>query len=120
MGTTKNIILNLKKKLESEKERLISQIATIQKEDPFLDPDHASDNAAVDTDIREQIGHETVAAEVKDLKKRLDLIDIALGKIERNDDYGICERCGIQIPEARLQVVPEARYCVDCESKLVK
>lgn len=30
--------------------------------------------------------------------------------------YGICEACGIKIPEARLQLVPHARNCVSCAS----
>lgn len=120
MPISKHTLQELKTKLETEKKRLNEYIATLHKEDPFLDPDHASDNAAIDTDIREQIGHETVEAQIKDLKKRSEHIDRALLKIEKNDDYGICERCGIEIPLGRLQFVPEARTCIDCEKKLVK
>jgi RNA polymerase-binding transcription factor len=31
--------------------------------------------------------------------------------------YGICVDCGKQIPEARLQAMPEATRCVDCQRK---
>jgi len=119
MPLNKNKVDELKKRLQTERVHVEEQIATLKKEDPFSDPDHASDNAAVDTDIREQIGHETVEAEIKDLEKRRSLMDIALSKMEKGE-YGICERCGIEIPLERLEFVPEARYCVDCESKLVK
>ena len=32
--------------------------------------------------------------------------------------YGVCERCGREIGEARLHVVPEATRCSVCSSKL--
>ena len=31
------------------------------------------------------------------------------------DKYGLCERCGQEIPEARLEAVPSARLCVSCK-----
>jgi len=31
--------------------------------------------------------------------------------------YGICEICGTLIPEARLKIIPYARFCTDCQSK---
>jgi RNA polymerase-binding transcription factor DksA len=34
--------------------------------------------------------------------------------------YGLCESCGKEIPEPRLELVPEAQYCVECEKRLVK
>lgn len=38
-------------------------------------------------------------------------INAALKKIEQGT-YGICERCGQPISEARLEVVPTAKYCI--------
>ena len=29
-------------------------------------------------------------------------------------NYGICERCGEPIPQERLEIRPEARFCVAC------
>jgi len=43
-------------------------------------------------------------------------IDLALEKIEEGR-YGICERDGKSIPEARLEAMPWARYCVKCQEK---
>ena len=40
-------------------------------------------------------------------------IDEALGRID-NKSYGKCERCGHQIPVARLRVKPHAKYCIEC------
>jgi len=114
---SKEFILSQKQKLQKEKEKSLKHIEELKKDDPFLDPDHASDNAAVDTDVREQVGHDTIEAEVKDLERRVEEIDVALRKISKNQ-YGICERCKKYIPQARLKLIAEAAYDIDCEKKL--
>jgi len=42
-------------------------------------------------------------------------IDYALAKIE-SGDYGICEMCGEDISEARLDARPVALFCIDCKT----
>jgi len=49
--------------------------------------------------------------------EKLKQVDEALKKI-KNGDYGICSTCGQPIPEARLDVVPFAKFCVECLSKI--
>ncbi len=44
-------------------------------------------------------------------------IDEALEKIEAGS-YGICSTCDQPIPEARLDVLPFAKFCVECLSKI--
>jgi len=117
MKLTAEILKKQKKVLEETKADLVKQIAALKKDDPFSDPEHASDNAAVDTDVREQVGHDTIEAEIKDLEKRLADIAVAMVKISKGK-YGVCERCGNEILLARLKILPEARYCIDCEQKL--
>lgn len=102
------------KQLDNEK-----RIAELKADDPFSDPDHANDNAAVDTGVREQLGHQSVEAQITSLQKQIGYIKNALKKIMRNS-YGFCERCNESIPIKRLEIVPEARYCIMCEKKLVK
>lgn len=113
----KTAIKKYKDVLEKERATILVQVEELTKDDPFLDPDHASDNAAVDTDVREQVGHDTIEAEIKDLKKRVKDIDAALIKTEKGT-YGLCEKCNMPIPPARLDLVPEARYCMEDEKKL--
>ncbi len=117
----KKVTAELQKKLkaflEKEERKLEKQIKELKKDDPFTDPDHVIDNAAVDTDVREQIGHEIVEAEIKELTKRLENIVRALSKIKRGT-YGKCDRCRKVIRIERLKLLPEARYCIDCERKL--
>ena len=40
-------------------------------------------------------------------------IDYALEKI-KNGTYGICEGCGVDIPEERLCAIPWTRFCAKC------
>jgi len=42
-------------------------------------------------------------------------IDAALARVEAGT-YGRCEACGKPIPEARLEVLPEATLCVSCKT----
>ena len=42
-------------------------------------------------------------------------IDVALDKIDEGH-YGVCDRCGKNIPKARLEVIPWAALCVTCKS----
>lgn len=46
-------------------------------------------------------------------------IDQALKRIE-NGSYGICEICGENIPQARLEALPFTRYTVECQAELEK
>lgn len=105
--------------IEEEQKKLKLQIESLKQEDPFADPDHATDNAAVDTDVREQVGHDTVEAEIKDATKRLEELKAAFELIKKGR-YGVCERCNKDIPQARLVLVPEARYCIECKKALSK
>mgnify|MGYP003923478767 CR=1 FL=1 len=106
-----------KQKLEEILRDLLEKIKLLKQEDPFSDPDHASDNAAVDTDVREQLGHETVEAQIKDLNYRVSEIKAALIRINKGK-YGICLKCAKPISKTRLELIPESAYCINCEKKI--
>ena len=114
---TKKFIDLQKEKLENDLKKIITQIGELKKNDPFADPDHASDNAAVDTDVREQVGHDTIEAQIKDLNRKANDIYLALNRISKNK-YGLCEKCHKPILMARIKLMPEAQYCVICKNKL--
>lgn len=40
-------------------------------------------------------------------------VERALARLEQGT-YGLCERCGLMIPEERLLAVPAAAYCIEC------
>lgn len=46
-------------------------------------------------------------------------INDALARIERNR-YGRCQSCGVHLEAKRLDIVPWARYCVQCQEKKEK
>ncbi len=46
-------------------------------------------------------------------------IDRALRKLrETPDDFGMCEECEEDIAQKRLQLMPYARLCAECQTKL--
>src|SRR5579863_4142303 len=46
-----------------------------------------------------------------DLHESLDDVDDALGRLD-DGTYGLCERCGNAISEARIEAMPTARRCL--------
>jgi len=50
-------------------------------------------------------------------KEKLSAINEALEKLKEGT-YGICEECGDTIGHGRLKVMPLAKYCVNCQSKI--
>jgi DnaK suppressor protein len=52
-------------------------------------------------------------------KEKLLAINEALEKLKEGT-YGICEECGDKIGQGRLKVMPLAKYCVNCQSKIEK
>ena len=64
-----------------------------------------------------QEGIELHASLVDLSENRLTAIWAALDRLEENR-YGICERCGDEIPFARLRVMPMSVHCVGCQAKI--
>ena len=54
---------------------------------------------------------------VQNLETKLRAVDVAIERAGRGV-YGFCERCGIESPEERLEIVPETALCVNCASLL--
>ncbi len=50
-------------------------------------------------------------------RKQLLMINEALNRIEEGS-YGFCLRCGRKIATKRLDVIPWAKYCIECQEKL--
>ena len=50
-------------------------------------------------------------------------VEATLGEVERAlaklDDgtYGLCEACGARVDRARLEALPHARHCLNCQSR---
>ena len=48
--------------------------------------------------------------------RRLRRIELALAALDKNE-YGLCSQCDEAISYPRLQAQPEARLCIDCQSR---
>ena len=47
-------------------------------------------------------------------QRQLDLVQAALARLDRGG-YGACQRCGRPIDPARLEAIPWAAFCIDCQ-----
>jgi len=52
----------------------------------------------------------------RELQAMLEDVDRALVKLD-DGTYGVCDRCGTQIPDARLEARPWSVLCVDCAAR---
>jgi RNA polymerase-binding transcription factor DksA len=90
-------------------ERIKERLAVPQRDsggDVALADQHPADVAS-ETEARElDVARQTM------FEARIGLIDEALRRVERGE-YGRCIVCGREIPEARLELVPETPYCVE-------
>lgn len=80
-------------------------------------------NEPVEKDFAEQVVQRenedvlnALDAEAKEIVMR---IDNALLRI-KSGEYGLCMRCGCEIPVERLRVVPYAEYCVNCAQDIIR
>lgn len=100
------------KELEKRKKELAN-------EDPFKREDRVNDNASIDTDAEEQLGHARTSALREQIDRKLIQTKKALARIKIGQ-YGICEDCGKMIDTDRLMVYPEATICAKCMKKREK
>ena len=49
--------------------------------------------------------------------QQLALVDAALARLDEGT-FGACLRCGRPIPDARLEALPWAAHCIDCQSAI--
>ena len=86
-----------------------------------------NDNSTKDTDpvwfnanhINEISSREELSINAARLKKFMDALAMALGRIE-NGTYGVCVKTGNLIPKNRLRIVPHATLSVDAKRNEAK
>jgi DnaK suppressor protein len=105
---TKERLVRERADLEGTVERIRERLAVPQRDsggEIALADQHPAD-AASETEARElDLARQTM------FEAKIALIDEALARLERGE-YGRCAVCGRQIPDERLELVPETRYCV--------
>lgn len=111
----KKILVDLETHLSEEKQRVLSQIADLNSQDPFNDIDRLTDNAASDTEAKEEFNHERYQAMLSELQLKKEALEEALLQIKKGT-YGNCISCGEMIDTDRLAAIPTTRYCMKCQS----
>lgn len=110
----KDFCENQKKKLLAQRNELLATLADQNEELKKLvgngesgdDVDIASDT--IDRALLKSLGDAD--------SRRLQMINNALDRIYQNK-YGLCLLCGKSIPETRLEAIPYAALCVECQTK---
>ena len=106
---TKERLVRERADLEGTVDRIRERLAVPQRDsggEIALADQHPAD-AASETEARElDLARQTM------FEAKIALIDEALARLERGE-YGRCAVCGRQIPDERLELVPETRYCVE-------
>jgi len=114
--------LNMEKyrgKLHAERDRIHAEMELLEQDISYGDTrggqselsDYDNHPADAGTDTFEKEKDLAVRDNYHDILGR---IDEALGKIERGT-YGVCDRCGRDIMVGRLDAIPYAIYCVECQ-----
>ncbi|MCE1183019.1 MAG: RNA polymerase-binding protein DksA [Rhodocyclales bacterium] len=100
----RKILEAIKKELSEDIDRTVH---TMQDEATvFADP---NDRASQETDMAIELRNRD--RERKLIKK----IDETLARID-GDDYGFCDKCGVEIGIKRLEARPTATLCIDCKT----
>lgn len=86
----------------------VSRTIHLMQDENINHPD-PNDRASQETDMSLELRNRD--RERKLLKK----IDSTITRLD-NDDYGWCDRCGIEIGIRRLEARPTAELCVDCKT----
>lgn len=85
------------------------------------DYDEPLDDPSEDTDLADDPGtrlSERQAFEEASFRQAagLEAIDHAIKRIDLGV-YGTCEDCGVEIPYERLEAVPDAVLCINCQER---
>jgi DnaK suppressor protein len=107
-----------KKKMETYRKKLLLKrdtiLGTIER--------YVHDGRETDQDVPRDPADQASNSFIKELlfsqstndRHVLKLIDEALERME-DDEYGLCVSCGNPIQEKRLEAVPWARHCIQCQ-----
>jgi len=103
----------LQEMLTHQRNALLARIRELrrdQEEEKVTEPSDDMDIARSQADV------ETHASLIEHSEDLLKAIDTASSRLEEGR-YGVCEGCGIEIPLKRLDALPFAIYCVDCQKE---
>jgi RNA polymerase-binding protein DksA len=95
--------------LEEERDQLKGQLADLSVDGGIAYDENFADSGQVAAEQGES------RALIGQLEETLTEVERALTKLDEGA-YGVCENCGNEIGEARLEAMPATRYCINCAS----
>jgi DnaK suppressor protein len=104
---------DLRRRLEEKRQELRTQLDDMQREVREDSIGYGNHMADVGTEVFEQ---ELDWGLARQLETTYERTKAAEAKFE-DGTYGICESCGERIELARLEAMPEAPYCLDCQTR---
>ena len=114
MKFPKAILKEIELNLIEEKQLVATQMQELSAQDPFSDTSRLVDNAASDTEAKEEFDHDRYQAMIKELDLKKAGIEESLLRIAKGT-YGFCTKCAKMIDTDRLAVLPTATLCISCE-----
>jgi RNA polymerase-binding transcription factor DksA len=108
-----------KQLLEERKEKIEKELSSIATKDEKMKGDYDTrfpdfDTQSVDESALKLAAYESTLPIEYALELRLADINKALEKITKGA-YGRCEKCNKEINSKRLEIMPEARFCLECQ-----
>ena len=98
--------------LESMRAQMLKNVQQEIQEGRDQNKDEGMDTYDLASDARDrEISHILTDRD----RGKLEAIDEALSRVD-DGSYGLCEDCGAEIAEGRLQALPFTRLCVTCQS----
>ncbi|HEY7666573.1 MAG TPA: TraR/DksA C4-type zinc finger protein [Actinomycetota bacterium] len=106
----------IRRELEARKEELRSSLGVLVevRRDPAASVSFGKRVGDGTTEAVERINQTSAA---RSLAGTLQAVEAALRRID-DGTYGVCVRCGAQIPAERLEAVPWTPYCVACSRQV--
>jgi DnaK suppressor protein len=71
-------------------------------------------------DAQREISAYSLYSLIERKHRELRRIEFLIARILKEEEFGLCEECGAQIPKERLLIVPEATLCIACQRELEK
>lgn len=109
-----------KKKAEAYRKRLLAKQAELSR----LVVKSEQDGREADEEATQDIADKAANSYTKEFlfhqsdenRRTLQLVMEALDRI-KNGGYGLCAACREEVQHKRLEAVPWARYCIECQEK---
>jgi len=112
-GSRKKFLVKVREHLQEMKNKLLSEIDLELRAEREGNKDEGMDTYDLASEERDR----EINFILSDRERvKIKQIDDALERIEEGT-YGVCESCGLEVAEERLEIMPFTRLCRDCQQE---